>query len=376
MRVMGRCRMAVCGLTLMTAACGSSESVGEGEKVALLTRAPTPANEFTPVELEATIDNLVAEMNENPIEPMHMAILLKTMTGFFAPVATGANRAMGELGVTGNVFAPSGQSSDGGESQAIQTEQIKEMVGSGAEGIGVAPFGDAQKEAIEEAVANGVHVVTLDTDVAPDKRSLYVGALNRAAGATAAKTLLEHLPPPPGTVMIHGQLIEGWADGIDRTQGAQAALESAGYKVLVSQVIFAGDDQFDLDWMKPQFEAADPPVVGMVGLFNISYRCAMLTELVGKPELPVVAFDFDPKTVEFMREGRIKATHTQRQYYEGYIAPYIIYGIKIIGLDATRHILSPLMMGDPSRVNIGVDVVPGDKVDEYYAFLDKIGASQ
>ncbi|WP_437957483.1 substrate-binding domain-containing protein [Sorangium sp. So ce119] len=376
MRVMGRCRLAVCGLTLMTAACGSGESISAGEKVALLTRAPTPANEFTPVELEATIDNLVAEMNENAIEPMHMAILLKTMTGFFAPVATGANRAMGELGVTGNVFAPSGEARGGVESQAIQTEQIKDMVASGAEGIGVAPYGDAQKEAIEEAVANGVHVVTLDTDVAADKRSLYVGTLNRAAGATAATTLLKHLPPPPGTVMIHGQLIQGWADGLDRTQGAQAALESAGYKVVVSQAIFDGDDQVDLDWMKFQFDAADPPVAGMLGLFDISYRCAMLTELVGKPELPVVAFDFDPKTVEFMREGRIKATHTQRQYYEGYIAPYILYGIKIIGLDATRQILAPLMMGDPSRVNIGVDVVPADKVDEYYAFLDKIGASQ
>ncbi|WP_437647241.1 sugar ABC transporter substrate-binding protein [Sorangium sp. So ce362] len=374
MTMMGRCRMAVCGLTLMTAACGSSEHLDEGEKVAFLTRAPTPAGEFTPVQLEATLDSLVAEMNKNPIEPMHMAILLKNITGFFAPVATGANRAMSELGVTGNVFGPTGNDDD--EAQVIQAKQLKEMVAIGAEGIGVAPFGDAQKEAIEEAVAKGVHVVTLDTDVAPDKRSLYVGTLNRSAGATAAKTLLAHLPPPPGTVMIHGHIVEGWADGIDRTQGAQEVLEGAGYKVVTAQAFFDSDDQFDLDWMRFQFEQADPPVVGMAGLFDISYRCAMLAELVGKPELPIVTFDFDPKTVEYMRQGRIKATHTQRQYYEGYLAPYIIYGIKIIGLDATKQILSPLMMDDPSRVNTGVDVVPGNKVDEYYAFLHKIGASQ
>ncbi|WP_437779305.1 sugar ABC transporter substrate-binding protein [Sorangium sp. So ce1097] len=326
------------------------------------------------MQLEATIDSLVAEMNENPIEPMHMAILLKNITGFFAPVATGANRAMAELGVTGNVFGPSGNDTD--DAQTIQAEQIREMVAIGAEGIGVAPFGDAQKEAIEEAVAKEVHVVTLDTDVATDKRALYIGTLNRAAGATAAKTLLAHLPPPPGTVMIHGHIVEGWADGIERTQGAQEVLEDAGYNVLATQAIFADDDRLDLDWMRPQFEQADPPVVGMAGLFNISYRCAMLAELVGKPELPIVAFDFDPKTVEYMRQGRIKATHTQRQYYEGYLAPYIIYGIKLIGLDATKQILSPLMMDYPDRVNTGVDVVPGDKVDEYYAFLHKIGASQ
>ncbi|WP_437731732.1 sugar ABC transporter substrate-binding protein [Sorangium sp. So ce1335] len=326
------------------------------------------------MQLEATIDNLVAEMNKNPIEPMHIAILLKNISGFFAPIATGANRAMSELGVTGNVFGPAGNNDN--EGQVIQAEQIREMVAIGAEGIGVAPFGEAQQEAIAEAVAEGVHVVTLDTDVATDKRALYVGTLNRAAGATAAETLLAHLPPPPGTVMIHGHGIGGWVDGIERTQGAQEVLEGAGYNVVVAQAFFDSEDQVDIDWMKFLFERADPPVVGMAGLFDISYRCAMLAELVGKPELPIVAFDFDPATVEYMRQGRIKATHTQRQYYEGYLAPYIIYGIKIIGLDATKQILSPLMMDDSSRVNTGVDVVPGDKVDEYYAFLHKIGASQ
>ncbi|WP_437733520.1 sugar ABC transporter substrate-binding protein [Sorangium sp. So ce1335] len=376
MSTMARCRVAVFGVTLMTAACASSEGADGGELGTPLIRAPTLQSEFTPVELEATIDNLVAEMNKSPIEPMNMAILLKNITGFFAPVATGANRAMGELGVTGNVIGPTVQSTDADESQALQAEQIREMAAGGAEGLGVAPISTAQQEAIEEAVANGVHVVTIDTDVAVEKRALYIGTLNGAAGATAGTTLLPHLPPPPGTVMIHGQTVEGWADAIERTRGAQAVLEEAGYTVVATQAIFGPDDQVDLDWMLPLFEEADPPVVGLLGLFNISYRCAMLAELVGQPELPVVAFDFDPKTVEFMREGRIKATHTQRQYYEGYLAPYILYGIKNIGLDATKQILAPLMLDDASRVNIGVDVVPGDKVDEYYAFLDAIGANQ
>ncbi|WP_437876273.1 sugar ABC transporter substrate-binding protein [Sorangium sp. So ce513] len=374
MRMIRRCRMAVCGLTLMTAACGSSEHHDAEEDVTRLTRAPTPASEFTPVQLEATIDSLVAEMNKNPIEPMHMAVLLKKLSGFFAPVATGANRAMSELGVTGNVLAPAGKDDD--EGQVIQAEQIREMVAIGAQGIGVAPFGEAQQEAIEEAVAKGVHVVTLDTDVPTDKRALYVGTLNEDAGATAANTLLAHLPPPPGTVLIHGHSLEGWPDGIQRTQAAQKVFEDAGYVVVMSQAFFDSDDQVDLEWLKFAFELANPPVVGIAGLFNISYRCAMLAELVGKPELPIVAFDFDPKTVEYMRQGRIKATHTQRQYYEGYLTPYIIYGIQLIGLDATKQILSPLMLDDPTRVNTGVDVVPGDKVDEYYAFLNKIGANQ
>lgn len=122
-------------------------------------------------------------------------------------------------------------------------------------------------------------------------------------------------------------------------------------------------------------EAANPPVVGMLALFNLSYRCAMAAEAAGMQELPVVAFDFDAKTVDYMRQGRIKATHIQRQYYEGYLVPYILYGINSIGLDATKEILAP-QMDDEARFNIGVDVVLAAKVDAYNDFLDTIGATQ
>ncbi|WP_437517699.1 substrate-binding domain-containing protein [Sorangium sp. So ce1099] len=371
----GRCWMAAFGLLLTTAACGSSDTAGAGTEVGRIERAPTPASEFTPVELEATVDRLIATINESTIEPMQMVVLLKNLDTFFEPIATGASRAMGELDVTGNVLGPTAQSGDPTTSQDLQNQQIGEAVAGGAEGIGVSPYGDINAAAVDDAVANGVHVVTLDTDVAASKRSLYVGALNTSAGATAGKTLLEMLPQPPGTVLIHGTTAADWGDGYARTQGAVEVVKAAGYTPLVSEAAFFADEAFDVHWMRGQIEGADPPVVGMVGLFNISYRCVMGADAAGIPDVPIVAFDFDPRTVGYMREGRIKATHTQRQYYEGYLVPYILYGIKTIGLDATREILAPLMDGD-SRVNIGLDVVPSGKIDAYNSFLDEIGAGQ
>ncbi|WP_437620280.1 substrate-binding domain-containing protein [Sorangium sp. So ce1151] len=373
---MGRRWMTAFGLALMTAACGASQEVDEEEEVAHITRAPTPASEFIPVELEATVDNLVARINENELQPMQMVVLLKNLGAFFTPIATGASRAMGELGVTGNVLGPTDQSADSISTQDLQNQQMAEATENGAKGIGVSPLNDVNAAAIDEASARGVHVVTFDTDLASSKRSIYVGMLNWSAGATAGQTLLKMLPPPPGTVMIHGNVSADWVDGYERTQGAQQVLAEAGYTPVVSQVyFFGGGDAEDVAWMKSQMEAADPPVVGMLGLFNLSYRCAMAAEAVGKPELPVVAFDFDPKTVDYMRQGRIKATLIQRQYYEGYLVPYILYGINTIGLDATKAILAP-QMSDEFRFNIGVDVVPGDKVDAYNGFLDSIGATQ
>ncbi|WP_437336903.1 hypothetical protein [Sorangium sp. So ce394] len=93
------------------------------------------------------------------------------------------------------------------------------------------------------------------------------------------------------------------------------------------------------------------------------------------PDLPIVAFDFEPQTVDYMRQGRIKATHVQRQYYTGYLGPYIVYGIKALGLAATRQMLAPQLV-DGTRFDLGVDVVPAEKVDAFYGFLDSIGAEQ
>ncbi|WP_437487435.1 substrate-binding domain-containing protein [Sorangium sp. So ce1014] len=376
MKMIRRRWMAAFGLTLMTAACGADDTTGQGEEAAPIKRAPTPQNEFTPVELEETIDNLVAEINKGSIEPMQMTVVLKTLGGFFAPIATGANRAMGELGVTGNVVGSFADTDDQQKKMELQSRQIEQTVMEGAEGLGISPFGDGNAAAIDEAVAEGIPVVTLDTDLATSARSIYVGTNGKPAGITAGNTLLALLPPGPGTVVLHGSLDPTWVDGLQRTQGAQGVLEKAGYTVLVRQVTWVYEGEADdVEWMKTQIETAEPPVVGLMGLFSVSYWCALAAEAADRLDLPVVAFDFDPKTVEFMRQGRIRATHVQRQYYEGYLVPYILYGIKTIGLEATQAILAPQLL-EGGRFDLGLDVVPGNKVDDYNTFLDSIGANQ
>ncbi|MGK3990071.1 substrate-binding domain-containing protein [Sorangium sp. So ce136] len=379
MTTIGRRWMTAFGLTLMTAACGSSDApapYSTEDSPAPIKRRPTPATDFTPLQLEETVDNFVAELNEHPNEPMHAEILLKIISGFFAPVATAANRAMGELRMTGNVIGSLEEPGDQEEAVAIQNDQIAQMVAGGAKAIGLAPFGEGNGSGIDAAVAQGVDVVTLDADVEDSKRSIYVGTLNKEAGATAGETLLALLPPGPGTVIILGNANPVWVAGTERTNGAADVFEKAGYKAVVVQETLTeeGDDE-DAATLKAEIETADPPVVGMIGMFNETFRCAMAAEAAGRKDIRIVGFDFDPKTVSYMREGLIQATHTQRQYYEGYLVPYILYGIKHIGLDATKRILAPLMV-DEFRVNTGLDVVTADKIDAYNDHLDALGVNQ
>ncbi|WP_437838293.1 sugar ABC transporter substrate-binding protein [Sorangium sp. So ce1153] len=376
MTMIGRSWAAAIGLMLMTAACGASDT--EPARTATpIKRTPLAQNEFIPVEIEATIDKLVAEINKSPIQTMQMAVLLKSLNDFFAPVATGANRAMGELGVsgrvTGNVLGSTNTSGDQEQLMELQTEQIEETVAEGAEGIAVTPFGEGNAAALDKAIAKGIPVVTLDTDLAKSKRSIYVGILSTSAGATAGDTLLAKLPGGPGTVLIHGWADPSWMDGVNRTQGAAGVFKKAGYDVIVHQSIY-DDEARDVETMKGEIEAADPPVVGLIGMFSDSYRCVLAADAAGAPNLPIVTFDFAPQTADYMRQKRIIATHVQRQYYEGYLGPYIVYGIKSVGLDATKKILAPQL--EDNQFDLGVDVVPGDKVDAYIDFLDDIGAEQ
>ncbi|WP_437767853.1 substrate-binding domain-containing protein [Sorangium sp. So ce764] len=391
MKMTGRRWMTALGLMLMTAACAAEDAPQSDkptEEIALIKRDRTPVTEFTPEDIEETVDKLANAINRSGLEPIQMVVLLKHLSTFFEPIATGANRAMGELEAVGNVLGPTTQMvmDDGTTSQSLQNQQIANAIEDGAQGIGISPYDSLNEVSIRKAVESKLHVVTFDTDLKDSGRTLYVGAIQKEAGAKAAQALLDSkiggLPPPPGTVVLHGDTSAQWYDGSQRTFGAMDALGKTGYTVQVVQAVFVnGQEDFDVGQLKSLIMSADPPVVGMIGMFNISYRCVMAAEAAGRPDMPVVTFDFDPKTVEYMQKERIKATIVQRQYYEGYLVPYILYGIEHIGLEATKEILRPLMvdenkMPDEHRVNIGVDVVPQDKFDEYNDFLDQIGSIQ
>ena len=119
---------------------------------------------------------------------------------------------------------------------------------------------------------------------------------------------------------------------------------------------------------------ADPPVVGMLSMFSPTYRCAMAAEMAGltADDVTIVGFDFSSKTLEYMRSGLVQATHAQRQYYMGYMVPYVLYSLNVLGESKTLDILSPHLI-DGRRFDAGLDVVRADQLDEYNAFLDSLG---
>jgi ribose transport system substrate-binding protein len=249
---------------------------------------------------------------------------------------------------------------------------------NGYTGFGLAPLRADIAEQIDLAVDSGLPVLTVDSDLPESKRQLYIGTINPEAGKTAANTLLAQLGTSvtSGTVIILGHdNPTDWPDGYQRTMGAKTVLEAHGFTVVVRKSTWTdtGDTE-DAQSMSDSISAASPAAVGMIGLFSNAYRCAMAAEMAAKTkdDIAIVAFDFDPKTLTYMQSGLIRATHVQRQYYMGYLMPYLLYGINALGMDKTKEIMAPHMV-DTVRIDSGLDVVGASQVDQYNAFLDSLG---
>jgi ribose transport system substrate-binding protein len=359
------------GLALALSACGSEDEAAAKKSI---TRVEIPDSEFKPVELEQTIETLVREIGKTEPKELQLGVVLKELTGYWEPVKIGANRAIGELGVSGVVLAPAEDSPE--EARNRQVAMLEERQGAGYDGIGLAPYADILQPQIDEFADQGTPVVTIDSDLPTSKRQLYVGTINYEAGHTAGETLAGMLAGGEGTVIILGHEVEpDWPDGYIRTQGAKDVLEAAGYTVTVRQITWTPEGEAaDIDFMADALETADPPAVGMLSMFSPTFRCARAAEAAGKTadDVAIVGFDFEPETLTYMQSGLIKATHAQRQYYFGYMVPYVLYSMKVLGADRTLEILSPSMV-DESRFNAGIDVVRADQVEDYNSYLDSLG---
>jgi ribose transport system substrate-binding protein len=352
-------------------ACGSSSSEDEAAKKQI-DRVDIGNSPFNPDDLDAIVDDMVEELQQTEEQEFLISVVPKGLDQYFEPIVVGANRAIAELGLSGAVEAPS-STDDADLDEEQQRELLEGRLEDGYQGIGVAPFGETITDVINDFVDADVPVVTFDSDLPDSDRQLYMGTNNGEAGKTGGETLVELLTESEGSVVVLGH--EGWPAGAERTHGAIDAIEDAGYETIFYELGWAEDEvALGAEEVPALMEDADPPVVGMIGVFSNAFRAAEYAEALDyEPgELQIVAFDFEPETLSYMEDGYIQATHAQRQYYMGYMLPYVVYSIHALGLKATKNLLDDRMI-DSSSFDTGIDVVEADQLDDFNNFLDSLG---
>ena len=188
---------------------------------------------------------------------------------------------------------------------------------------------DLFKDAIDGAIAQGIPVICIDSDAPNSKRVTFIGTDNFRAGMESGKRMSDLLKGQGRIVIVS---IPGQNNLDERVRGVNEALKkSPGIKV-AQTIDDKGDprsanDQISTLLAKTSKEKID----GIICLeaSGGSGAAEALHRLDQTGKIPIVAFDKDPETLDFVEKGAIAATIAQKPYVMSY------YGLKF--LDDLHH---------------------------------------
>jgi ribose transport system substrate-binding protein len=180
---------------------------------------------------------------------------------------------------------------------------------------------------IDKAVAEGIPVICVDADVPDSKRVLYIGTDNVKAGRESLKQMAA-LVPGKGSIAVI--TISGQRNLDDRVTGVADALANFPALKLTKILDDQGDARSAFDQVTELIQKKEK-VDGIICLEATggSGAAGALHRFNMEGKLPIVAFDSDPETLEWIDRGVITATITQKPYVMSY------YGLKF--LDDLHH---------------------------------------
>jgi ribose transport system substrate-binding protein len=215
---------------------------------------------------------------------------------------------------------------------------------------------------IDKAVAEGIPVICVDADAPRSKRVLYIGTDNFKAGRESLKQMAALVPAGSIEVIT----ITGQHNLDDRVAGVADALANFPALKLTRILDDQGDARSAFDQVSELIQKNEKidgiiclEATGGSGAAGALHRF----NREGKP--PILAFDSDPETLQWIERGAITATVTQKPYVMSY------YGLKF--LDDLHHnavhqfkdwrtALAPPM---PTNVDTGTVVVDKSNLKLY-----------
>jgi ribose transport system substrate-binding protein len=338
-----------------------------------------PADPFVPVAIENVIESLVGAINQKNLAPSTkppVTVLLKDVTGFWAPIAVGAYRMSARLVCPTVVEAPLilDESVPEDEKAVEQNAYIQRYLDNRIyEAMALAPYsatGESVKH-LDDFVTQCGPVVTIDSDSPQSLRSYNIGTANYQAGMTAAFTLRKVLSPGD-TVAVFGTTDESWISGMDRARGAEDGARAAGLTV-AKRIPVVWNTEIDLASIIAAISDSTVEIRGLLCMYSNSDRCAAAVEAVGKKGIiQIVGFDMEPATRSYFNQGYFYGIAVQRQYYMGQLGVLVPYSIETLGAAQTAALIQPILVGE-FLLDTGIDIITSDTYADYLAYLTSLG---
>lgn len=296
--------------------------------------------------------------SSNPHAPSELYVLVadNTKIAYWQAALQGLTRAVGEMGVKGQMQGPDGHDPNG-EHEAFQRAMAQKPAGILVSATDASVLGPD----IDSAIGQGVPVITIDSDAPDSKRLFFVGTDNFNAGSIGGN-LTSKLIGGKGTVVIF--TIASQANLKDRLHGYQAAFaEHPGINILQT-IDMNGNSDVAFDNAKKLIDSKTK-VDAFVCLEALS--CPAVADVVNRENMAgkvkIVAMDTDPGTLDWIKKGVISATIAQKPWTMAYfgtklVADMHLHPPKPLNADWKENSFAPI----PQFVDTGTFVVDKNNV--------------
>lgn len=260
--------------------------------------------------------------SQNPDTMRYQVALVakSTKTDFWKAVFVGAEAAATEYNLDLSIVGPETE-----EDYETQNEMIAEAVQNGAQALVFSAIDyDANAPAINEAAAQGVKIVVIDSAVNSEEVATYIGTDNYEAGQVAADAALDGTTGALQVGIVNYDVNS--ANGQERERGAVDVLTDSGRAEVVATIhTLAEANSARQDTLKMLQEH---PEINVLLAFNepTSVGAAQaVEELQLADSLWMVAFDSNLITVDALQTGVVDALVIQNTYEMGYFGVQSAY---------------------------------------------------
>ena len=228
------------------------------------------------------------------------------------------------------------------------------------------------KDGIDNAIAAGIPVITVDSDAPSSKRLFFIGTNNYEAGKAGGTRLAQELKGK-GTVVVF--TMPSQPNLKERLHGYQDALEASPQIKLAHIVDMKGDPRIAFD-TATQFLANDKKehIDAFVCLEALAGKeVATVLDNNSIKGRTIIAMDTDPDTLRWIQKGVIAATISQKPYTMAYVGLKMLDDLHHqspgkLDTDWAHDSFSPV----PAFVDTGSSVVDKSNVEAFLSATKSI----
>jgi rhamnose transport system substrate-binding protein len=290
------------------------------------------------------------------------------VNNYFANSFQGAEEAAGETGGTVQQVGPDTPDAAG------QVQFIQTLTQQGVQAIGVsANDPNALAPALQDARAQGIKVVSFDSDVAPDARDLFINQANSEDIGRIQIQIISRL------IGCEGQIAVLSAASTATNQNAwiefmQDELTKPGYENVELVEVVYGDDEPQLSYDKTvELLTAYPDLKGIVSPTTVGIaNAAAALEAEGRTDVMLTGLGLPNEMRQYIKNGTVQEMALWNPidlYYLTYYAGAALVSGEITGAEGdtfTAGRLGEYTVGANGTVLLGLPFIfTADNIDQF-----------